>query len=169
MSKARLVITAVVVEGRGVREVARDYGVSPGWVSRLVARYRDEGDAAFEPRSRRPHESPLATPAETIELIVELRRSLAAGGDDAGAETIRWHLKHHYGVSRSAATIGRYLHRAGLITAQPHKRPARRMCGSRPSSRMRPGRRTSPTIGSLPASTSKCCVGWMITPATRCA
>jgi transposase InsO family protein len=123
MSKARLVITAVVVEGRGVREVARDYGVSPGWVSRLVARYRDEGDAAFEPRSRRPNESPLATSAETIELIIELRRSLAAAGDDAGAETIRWHLKHRYGVSRSAATIGRYLHRAGLITAQPHKRP----------------------------------------------
>ena len=123
MSKARLVITAVVVEGRGVREVARDYGVSPGWVSRLVARYRDEGDAAFEPRSRRPKQSPLATPAETIELIIELRCSLAAAGDDAGAETIRWHLKHHYGVSRSAATIGRYLHRAGLITAQPHKRP----------------------------------------------
>ena len=35
MSRARLVITAVVVEGRGVREVARAYDVSPGWVSRL--------------------------------------------------------------------------------------------------------------------------------------
>jgi len=75
MSRARLVITAVVVEGRGVREVARDYGVSPGWVSRLVARYRDEGEAAFEPRSRRPHRSPRATPAETVELIIDLRRN----------------------------------------------------------------------------------------------
>jgi transposase InsO family protein len=123
MSRARLVITAVVVEGRGVREVARDYGVSPGWVSRLVARYRDEGEAAFEPRSRRPKRSPRATAPETVELIIELRRRLVAAGDDAGAETIRWHLEHHYGVPVSAATILRYLHRAELVTAQPHKRP----------------------------------------------
>jgi transposase InsO family protein len=123
MSRARLVITAVVLEGRGVREVARAYGVSPGWVSRLVARYRDEGEAAFEPRSRRPHRSPRATPAETVELIIELRRRLVAAGDDAGADTIRWHLAHHHGVSLSAATIGRHLVRAGLIPPQPHKRP----------------------------------------------
>lgn len=123
MSKARLVITAVVVERRGVREVARDYGVSPGWVSRLVARYRHEGEAAFEPRSRRPHESPRAASAEVVELIIDLRRRLAAGGDYAGAETIRWHLAMHHGTSLSASTIGRYLHRAGLVTPQPHKRP----------------------------------------------
>jgi transposase InsO family protein len=118
-----LVITAVVVEGRGVREVARDYGVSPGWVSKLVARYRDEGEAAFESRSRRPKRSPRATAPETVELIIDLRRRLVAAGDDAGAETIRWHLEHHFGVAVSAATILRYLHRAGLVTPQPHKRP----------------------------------------------
>jgi transposase InsO family protein len=123
MSKARLVITAVVVEGRGVREVARDYGVSPGWVSRLVARFREEGDAAFEPRSRRPNNSPRATPAGTVELIIDLRQRLVAAGDDAGPETIRWHLAHHHGVVVSAVTISRHLHRAGLVTPQPHKRP----------------------------------------------
>ena len=123
MSKARLVITAVVVEGRGVREVARDYGVSPGWVSKLVARFRDEGESAFEPRSRRPRTSPNATPAETVELIIELRSRLLEDGDDAGAETIQWHLAQRHGVVLSTATIGRYLHRAGLITPQPHKRP----------------------------------------------
>jgi transposase len=47
MSKARLVITAVITEGRSRGEVARAYGVSQGWVSRLVARYRAEGEAAF--------------------------------------------------------------------------------------------------------------------------
>jgi transposase InsO family protein len=88
-----------------------------------VARFRDEGEAAFEPRSRRPKRSPRATASETVELIVDLRQRLVAGGDDAGAETIRWHLEHHYGVSVSAATIGRYLRRAGLVTPQPHKRP----------------------------------------------
>jgi transposase len=54
VSKGRLLITAVVVEGRGQSDVAREYGVSQSWVSRLVARYRLEGEAAFQPRSRRP-------------------------------------------------------------------------------------------------------------------
>jgi transposase len=64
MSKARLVITAVITEGRSQGEVARAYGVSQGWASRLVARYRAEEEAAFEPRSRRrsPHRGPFRTP-----------------------------------------------------------------------------------------------------------
>ena len=55
MSKARLIITAVVVEGRSKSEVARDYGVSRYWVQQLVRRYLVEGEAAYQPRSRRPH------------------------------------------------------------------------------------------------------------------
>jgi hypothetical protein len=54
MSKARLIITAVITEGRSQHEVARAYGISQSWVSRLVARYHAEGEAAFQPRSRRP-------------------------------------------------------------------------------------------------------------------
>jgi hypothetical protein len=37
MSKARLIITAVVVEGRSKSEVARDYDVSRFWVQQLLA------------------------------------------------------------------------------------------------------------------------------------
>ena len=55
MSLARLVITAVAVEGRSKSEVARDYGVSRVWVQKLVHRFQAEGEAAFTPRSRRPH------------------------------------------------------------------------------------------------------------------
>ena len=53
MSKARLVITAVTVEKRPVSEVARSYGVARSWVYALLARYREEGEAAFVPRSQR--------------------------------------------------------------------------------------------------------------------
>ena|SRR5687767_7226915 len=84
VSKAKVVITAVVVEGRSQAEVARSYGVSKGWVSKLVARYRAEGEAAFEPRSRRPQTSPNAIAADTVELIVRLRKDLAGQGLDAG-------------------------------------------------------------------------------------
>ncbi|MGA5361156.1 helix-turn-helix domain-containing protein [Streptomyces purpurascens] len=75
MSKRRLVITAVVVEGRSQGEVARAYGVSQGWVSRLVGRYRAEGEAAFEPRSRRPKTSPTAHASLTHAGRSHLRRS----------------------------------------------------------------------------------------------
>lgn len=57
MSKARLVITVVHIEGRSQGEVALSYGVSQRSVSRLVAQYRAEGQAALEPRSRRPKAS----------------------------------------------------------------------------------------------------------------
>ena len=50
-------------------EVARSYGVSKGWVSKLLARYRNEGEAAFQPRSRRPSTSPKATPPAVIDLV----------------------------------------------------------------------------------------------------
>ena len=123
MSKARLVITAVVVEGRKQCEVARSYGVSPGWVSRLMARYREEGEAAFEARSRRPITSPKALSESVVEAILLLRRQLSAGGHDAGPDTIRWHLDHHHGIQVSRASISRYLSRAGLVTSQPQKRP----------------------------------------------
>ena len=123
MSKARLVITAVVVEGRSQGEVARAYGVSQGWISRLMARYRAEGEAAFEPRPRRPKTSPAAISAEAAELIVALRKDLAGRGLDAGPDTIGWHLRHHHQIRISAATISRYLARAGLVVPEPRKRP----------------------------------------------
>lgn len=47
MSKARLVITAVVVQKRSPLEVATAYGVSRSWVYELLARYRAEGEVAF--------------------------------------------------------------------------------------------------------------------------
>jgi transposase InsO family protein len=123
VSKARLVITAVIVEGRSQAEVARTYGVSKGWVSKLLARYRVEGDAAFEPHSRRPKTSPAALPAEVVALVVRLREQLTASGLDAGADTIGWHLAHHHHLIVSRATIHRILVRAGAVTPQPAKRP----------------------------------------------
>src|ERR1700760_4705338 len=123
MSKARLVITAVVVGGRSQGEVARAYGVSQGWVSKLMARYRAEGEAAFEPRSRRPKTSPDATAPGTMELVGGLRKDLAGQGLVAGPHTICWHLEHHHRIRVSAATVSRTLARQGLVTPDPAKRP----------------------------------------------
>ena len=123
MSMARVVITAVVVEGRSRSEVAREYGVSRRWVQKLVARYRTEGETAFEPRSRRPHHQPQRTPLETEDLIVACRKRLAEQGWDAGAHSIAATLAGQGMPVPAVATIWRILSRRGFVTPQPHKRP----------------------------------------------
>src|ERR1039457_4611057 len=123
MSKARLVITAVTVEKRQVGEVAKSYGVARSWIYTLLARYQAEGEAAFEPRSRRPKTSPSATSPDTVELIVRLRKELAGQGLDAGPQTIAWHLTQHHQVKVSPATVSRVLARNSLVTPDPSKRP----------------------------------------------
>jgi transposase InsO family protein len=123
VSKARLVITAVVVEGRPVAHVAADYGVSRQWIYKLLARYRVEGEEAFEPHPRRPHNQPTAIPMATVELIITLRRGLTTQGLDAGPHTIAWHLTEQHQLAVSPATIWRTLQKAGLISPEPNKKP----------------------------------------------
>ena len=124
MSTARLIITAVVLEHRTQAEVARTYGVSKGWVSKLITRYRSEGEGAFETRwSRRPKTTPNATPDSAVALILDLRRKLVKSGLDAGPDTIPWHLAQHHQVTVARATISRHLAKAGLVRPEPKKKP----------------------------------------------
>jgi transposase len=70
MSLARLVITAVTVEGHTKSQVARDYSITRFWVQTLVKRYEAEGEAALEPLSRRPHSNPRSVSLEVEDRIV---------------------------------------------------------------------------------------------------
>ena len=115
-------ITAVL-SGSSQSEVARTYGVSQGWISRLMTRYGEDGEAAFEPRSRCPNSSPAATPPGTVEMVVRLRKELSEQGLDAGPDTIVWHLTRHHGVTLSRATVARVLSASGLVVPAPRKRP----------------------------------------------
>jgi hypothetical protein len=108
-SKARLVITALFIEDQTPVKVAARYGVHRSWVYKLKARYEAEGDAAYEPRSRRPKTSPTAISDHTADLIIRLRKELVGQGSDAGPDTIGWHLAQHHDITVSAATISRYL------------------------------------------------------------
>lgn len=145
MSKAELLITAVVVEGRSKSEVAREYGVSRYWVQTLVKRFETEGVAAYQPRSRRPHSSPHAVTAELEDQIIRLRKELSKQGLDAGAETIAAHLAQgtHRSVPKrrdvpAVSTIWRILTRRGFVTAQPQKRPRsswKHFCAEQPNER----------------------------------
>jgi hypothetical protein len=122
MSKGRLVITAVTVEKRPVSEVAglrgrpvlglRAAGPLPGrgrgGVRAAVPAAEDLSDRDKRRRGR---------------LIIRLRMDLAVQGLDAGLQTTAWHLRQHHQVNFSAATVSRYLNRAGLVSPTPAKRP----------------------------------------------
>lgn len=123
MSKARLVITAVTVQGLSQAEAARRYGVSKGWVSKLMARWRLEGEAAFEARSRRPRSSPAATKPAVVAAVLAERDRLTASGHDAGPETIAWHLERAGFQPPSRASIARILTRHGRVVPAPKKKP----------------------------------------------
>ena len=139
MSLARLVITTVKLEGRTKSEVAREYGISRFWVQQLVHRFEVEGEAAFQPRSRRPHTSPHAVGPELEDKIIRYRKELSKKGLDGGAETIAAHLAAA-GVQPvpATSTIWRILSRRGFVNPQPQKRPRsswRRFCAEQPNER----------------------------------
>ena len=123
MSKVRLVVKAVVVEERTHAEVAAQYGLSRSWVTKLVARYRVEGESAFEAQSRRPRTSPTVIPAEVVELVVNLRSELSAQGLDAGPHTVCWHLQQRHQITVSPSTVRRRFVDLGLVEPNPKKRP----------------------------------------------
>ena len=121
MSKVRLVVAAVVVEGRTHAEVAAHYGLSRSLVTKLVARWRVEGDTAFESRSRRPRRSPAAIGDEVVELIVNLRAELSGQGLDAGPHTIAWHLQHRHGIATCLKChLVRVLEERSPLSPPPH-------------------------------------------------
>jgi transposase len=123
MSRAHVAVLQVVSKQLTVTAAAAEYGFSRRHLHRLLARYREGGLDALEPRSRRPKTTPLATPHEVRERVIELRVQLTAGGLDAGPVAIAWHLEREGLVTPSTSTIRRMLHTAGLITPQPRKRP----------------------------------------------
>lgn len=113
-----------------VAEFCRDNNTSAKTFYKWVNRYRADGQAGLEERSRRPRDSPGQTCVETEEHIIRLRKELDDAGLDFGPTTIQWHLGQR--VRRgdlvlesipSTATIWRILTRRGLVVPEPRKRP----------------------------------------------
>ena len=123
MSKARVAVLKVVTKELTVTAAAQRYGYSRQHLHRLLARYRDGGLEAVDAQSRRPRSNPNATSDEVRSLILQLRLRLTADGLDAGPVTLAWHLTQHGHRAPSTSTIRRILHDAGLVVADPRKRP----------------------------------------------
>jgi transposase len=123
VAKARYLVEAHLLEGRSVAELAAAHGVHRSWIYKLLARYREGGYEALEPRSRAPRCSPNKTPEEVVQAVVSLREQLLSQGHEGGAETIGYHLVGRFEEVPSVSTIWRILRREGLVAPQPQKRP----------------------------------------------
>ena len=109
--------------GKSLKGLARTHGVSPSWLFTLLRRYRLEGPAGLEARSRRPQKSPSRIADLWEDEIVALRKQLLDFGTEAGAETIHYHLAQMLAHPPSVSTIWRILKARGFVNSQPHKRP----------------------------------------------
>ena len=116
MELAEFVVKAVLTGNQGVRQFAKDHGVSKTWLYELLERYREGGEEALKPRSRRPRHVFSQIPLEIEDEIVSLRKQLFEFGVECGPDTIHTHLtRAHkgkppcsvstvYRVSRAAAS-----------------------------------------------------------------
>ena len=123
MDIGRFLIETHLRTGRPIKVLAKTHGVSPSWLFALLHRYRLEGDAGLEARSRRPKRSPTRIADRWEDEIVALRKELLDFGADAGAETIHYHLGERHLEVPSVSTIWRVLKARGFVTPEPHKRP----------------------------------------------
>jgi transposase InsO family protein len=123
VSKERVIVLSVVQQHLSKAETARRYQVSWRWVHTLVTRYQSCGWDAVEARSRRPHSNSRAVNDALRERICTLRCELQAAGMDHGPVSIAARLERDGLRPPALSTIRRILTAAGLITAQPKKRP----------------------------------------------
>ena len=85
MPKARLVITAVFVEGRTVSEATRTYNVSQSWAYELVARYRNGGDRDDPQLATQRHELLSFRCAQTVRASAFVEVSFARSSRPVGS------------------------------------------------------------------------------------
>ena len=107
-----------------VVELCRRYGISRDTFYRYRARMEADGLEGLLPRSRRPRNSPNATPVVVVELVVAKHHQLVAEGWDAGARSVRdWLLLAGVEGVPSARTVHKILTGHGLVKPSPAKRP----------------------------------------------
>ncbi len=108
--------------------VCAEFGISRDTGYRLLERYRAEGVAGLEPRSRAPHHHGMAMSEATAAAIVALRRERPFWGPKKLLAILQ---QRHRGQTWPAlSTIGELLRREGL--SQPKRRRRTAIPRSRP-------------------------------------
>jgi transposase InsO family protein len=113
MDVKREFVQLALQPGANRRELCRRFDIGPKAAYALLARYGEEGDAAFEERSRRPRSSPGKTSAAMESALVKLRSRHPTWGGRKLARRLK--EMGHVGVP-SPSTVTAILRRHGLIS-----------------------------------------------------
>ena len=105
--------------GEPLSGLCREYGIARPTGYLWVRRYREQGVAGMEERSRRPERSPRQTPSELEARIVALRRERP----DWGARKLAVLLERE-GIRMPAITVHRVLERHDLVLDRESRRHA---------------------------------------------
>lgn len=101
------------------------HGVSRSWFYKVRTRARLGGVIkAIEPASTRPRMSPNRTSDDVVVLVVKIRTQLQEEGLDYGPLSVLARLRRMgFTDVPSRATLSRLFTQAGMVTAEPRKKP----------------------------------------------
>lgn len=114
MSLREEFVTLASQEGANRRLLCRRFGISAQTGYKWLARYASEGTAGLQDRSRRPLNSPGATPDHLQQAVLDLRNAHPAWG----ARKLAHVLKRDQGIILAPSTVNTILQRHGLICPQ---------------------------------------------------
>ena len=77
-SQNKVIVLSVIHGGLSPSQAAARFGVTRQWVHTLISRYKADGDAGLEPRSKKPKSSPKRTDENVRDVILQLREKLTA-------------------------------------------------------------------------------------------
>lgn len=112
-------VRLALVEGANRRELCRRFGIHPDTGYKWLARWQ-AGECDLADRSRRPHTSPLRSPADLEARVVEMRLEHPAWG----ARKIAHRLMRDGVAIPAVSTVHAILFRHGLIVPPPGGAPA---------------------------------------------
>lgn len=104
-----------------VTEACQRYGISRKTGQKWLARFLASGRPGLEDQSRRPTESPMATPTKVVDAVVELREKHPTWGAKKLLPKLK-KKKPPEGEWPAVSTVALILKREGLVTRQPPRR-----------------------------------------------
>jgi transposase len=138
----RLRFVARLLDGEGMSQVCREFGISRKTGYKIFNRYKEHGLEALTDRSRRPVRYANQLPMQIEQLIVKAKRDKPHWGARKIRELLVRRLDQDFRVP-AKSTVHAVLHRHGLVKIPG--RPRRRAAGTPLSQGQAPNERGAPT------------------------
>jgi putative transposase len=106
--------------GAKLAPLCREYGISRPTGTKWVKRFKQEGYAGLDERSRRPTSSPLSLAEELVMAVLEQRDRHPTWGAKKLRDLL---MKRFAQATPSIATVARILRRAGVVRARRRQCP----------------------------------------------